>query len=132
MAYEESLKSVSFDADATVALYTGVPGMVGSADPNIGHQYEFVKITGRHQIGLAGAGDAAVGVLQNKPQVTGQAATVAIFGITPVRSGAAIAVGDLVEADSAGRAITATTGAALGTAIEAATGADQLISVLLK
>lgn len=132
MAYEESLKSVSFDADASIAVYTGVPGTPGAASPNIGHMYKFVKITARHTVGLSDAAGVAVGVLQSKPQVVGQAATVAISGISVVRSGAAIAVGALVEADSTGRAVTRTAGEILGTAIEAATGADQLISVLLK
>lgn len=132
MAYEEKLQSISLDADASIAVYTGVPNQPGSADPNIGHQYEFVKITAAHTAGLAGAGEAAVGVLQNKPQVTGQAATVGIFGVSVVRSGAAVAVGAQIAADSAGRAVTATTGDyILGTAVEAAAGADELISVLL-
>jgi len=131
MAYEESLKSVSLDADATVALYTGVPGQPGSASPNSGHQYKFVKITGRHQVGLAGADNQAVGVLQNKPQVTGQAATVGFSGITTVRSGGAIAVGAQVSSDASGRAVTAAAGAKLGIAVEASTAADELIAILL-
>lgn len=132
MAYEETLKSVSFDADSSLALYTGVPGMVGSASPNSGHQYKFVKITGRHQVGLAGAGEDAVGVVQNKPQVDGQAATVAIFGISTVRAGAAVTAGDEIEVDASGRGITATAGTVVGIAVESASGADALFSVLLR
>jgi|SRR6187431_1720604 len=131
MAYEESLKSVSLDADATVALYTGVPGLPGSAVPNSGHQYKFVKITGRHQVGLAVADGPAVGVLQNKPQVTGQAATVGFIGISTVRTGGAVAAGAAVSSDASGRAVTAGSGAKLGVAIEASTGADELIAILL-
>ena len=77
MAYEESLRSITLNADASLGIYTGVPGQPGSPDPHGGKQYHFVKVTGVHQVGLAGAADTAVvGVLQNKPQGTGHAATV--------------------------------------------------------
>ncbi len=132
MAYEESLKSISLDADDSLAVYTGVPGMVGSASPNSGHQYKFVKVTGRHQVGLAGAGDTVVGVLQNKPQVDGQAATVGIFGVSVVRTGGAVDPGDEVEVDANGCAVALSAGTSVGVAIEGAAGADLLISVLLK
>src|SRR5690606_3819398 len=103
MAYEESLRSISLNADATLAVYTGVPGMPGSPSPNYGQQYRFVKVTGAHQVGLATAGsDVVVGVMQNKPQVAGQAATVSIHGVSMVMAGAALDAGDSVEADSTG------------------------------
>lgn len=132
MAYEEGLKSISLDAHSSIAVYTGVPNQPGSADPNIGHQYKFVKITGRHEAGIADEGGAAVGVLQNKPQVTGQAATVGIFGVSIVRSGGAVAAGESVSVDSTGRGVAASAGtAAVGVAVEAAGDADELFSVLL-
>lgn len=135
MAYEESLKSVSFDADSTLAGYTGVPGLPGSAAPNNGKaQYRFVKITGRHQVGLATAPtDVVVGVAQNKPQVEGQATTVGIFGISNVLSGGAIAPADNVTTDDQGRAVTTADGAAgLGVAVTSASAAGELVSVLLR
>ena len=76
MAYEESLRSITLNADSSLGIYTGVPGQPGSPDPHGGKQYHFVKVTGVHQVGLADATAAVVGVLQNKPQGTGQAATV--------------------------------------------------------
>lgn len=133
MAYEESLRSISLNADSTLAVYTGVPGMPGSPSPNYGQQYRFVKVSGAHQVGLSTAGsDTAIGVMQNKPQVAGQAATVAIHGVSMVMAGAALDAGDSVESDSTGRAITATTGNVNGIALAAATQANELVPVLLQ
>lgn len=132
MAYEESLKSISLDADSSIAVYTGVPNQPGSASPNSGHQYKFVTVTGRHQAGLASEGEGAIGVLQNKPQVTGQAATVGIFGVSVVRSGGEVAVGEAVAVDATGRGVAAASGDVIvGIAIEGAGEADKLFSVLL-
>jgi hypothetical protein len=134
MAYEESLRSISLNADATLAVYTGVPGMPGSPNPNWGRQYRFVKVTGANQVGLSTAAtDRSVGVMQNKPQVTGQAATVAIHGVSMVMSGGALAAGDLVAADANGRGVsTATAADARGIALAAAGAADELVPVLLQ
>lgn len=136
MSYEESLRSVSLDADASLAGYTGVPGVTGSADPNYGKQYRFVKVTGAHQVGLVDdPTDLAIGVMQNKPQVTGQAATVAIRGISNVMSGDEIEAGDEVTSDDEGRAIPLPdTGDPLvyGIALAAASDENQLVPVLLR
>lgn len=134
MSYEESLKSISLNADSSLAVYTGVPGIPGAPAVNYGNQYRFVKVTGLHQVGLAVlATDNVVGVMQNKPQVTGQAATVGIFGVTNVMAGAAVAAGDLVTSDTQGRGITTTTAAdVMGVAIGAASGANVLVPVLLR
>ena len=130
MSYEETLKSISLDADATLGIYTGVPGQPGSAVPNSGRQYRFVKITGAHQVGLAvAATDKCVGILQNKPQVPGQAATVGFHGVSNVVAGGAIAAGDMVAPDSQGRAVTdATNGKWQSLGIAA--GAGELVPVL--
>jgi hypothetical protein len=136
MAYEESLKSISLNADSSLAVYTGVPGTPGSAEPNYGKQYTFVKVTGAHQVGLSTANtDNVVGVLQNKPQVEGQAATIGIFGVSNMIAGAAVAAGDKISSDATGRAVTTPgtgTPVVLGVALSASAGANQLISVLLK
>ena len=140
MAYEESLRSISLAADSSLAVYTGVPGLPGSASPNGGHLYTFVKVTGADTVGLATtkASDICAGVLQTKPQVVGQAATVAIRGVSAVVSGAgtasaAIVAGDPVTTDASGRAIKATGGDKVyGVALKGATIDGVLISVLLK
>lgn len=131
MAYEESLKSITLVADSSIGIYTGVPGQPGSPQPHGGKQYCFVKVTGVGQAGLAGAGEAAAGVLQNKPQGTGHAATVGYSGVSNVLTGGAVTAGANVEADADGKGIAATAGAVLGVALGTSTGADQLIPVLL-
>lgn len=130
MSYEESLKSISLDADASIGIYTGVPGMPGSAVPNSGMQYRFVKLTGSHTVGLCTAAtDVVVGILQNKPQKPGAAATVGIYGVSNVIAGAAVTAGTFVAPDSVGRAVTdATNGKHL--ALKPATVAGEMIPVL--
>ena len=131
MAYEESLRSISLNADASLAVYTGVPGVPGSASPNYGFQYRFVQITGANQVGLAvgGEGEAVIGVMQNEPQVAGQAATVSIRGVSMMMAGAAFDAGDAVGPDAEGRAVT---GGTAGIALAAAGQANELVPVLLQ
>jgi hypothetical protein len=132
MAYEESLRSITLNADATLAVYTGVPGQPGSPSPHGGKQYHFVKVTGVHQCGIANATDTAIiGVLQNKPQVTGQAATVGIRGVSKVVSDVAITAGDLIQVSSDGQAAKTGTGPKVGVALTTTANAGELVSVLL-
>lgn len=106
MAYEENLRCLSLDADASIGVYTGVPGQPGSLSPNGGFQYRFVKLTAKNTVGLCtAAGDAVTGVLQNKPQRPGQAATVGYEGVTNITAGGTIAVGDLLVPDATGRGV---------------------------
>jgi hypothetical protein len=131
MAYDETLRSISLDADETIGIFTGVPGARGSASPNGGMQYHFVDITGPHQCGLAGAGAGGIGVLQNKPQRPGEAATVAIGGISLVVAGGPLEAGDRVSANADGEGIATTgTNAVLGRVILGA-GDGELAAVLL-
>lgn len=130
MAYEESLRSISLDADASIGIFTGVPGTPGAANPNQGKQYLFVKITGERTVGLSLAADRPLGVLQNKPQGVGHAATVGIYGVSKMVCGAGVPAGSRVQPDAAGAAVVASTGVARGTAL--ATGATgAVIPVLL-
>lgn len=132
MSYDESLKSISLNADASLAVLTGVPGQPGSAAPNTGNMYRFVKVTGVHTVGLATSGtDLIIGVMQNKPQVTGEAATVAIFGVSNVISGGIVAAGDEIQTANDGRAVKQTAGQRVGIALGAAAAAGQLVPVLL-
>ena len=132
MSYEESLRSVSLDADASLGIYTGVPGLPGSADPNTGKQYCFVKVTGAHQVGLCTAAtDVIAGILQNKPQNVGMAATIGFAGISNVIAGAAVNAGDKVAPDGSGRAVTdATNGRCVALASTTTVGA--VIPVLIR
>lgn len=136
MAYEEAVRSITLNADSSLAVATGVPGAPGSPTDNSGKQYHAVKVTGSHQVGvLAAATDACVGVMQNKPQATGHAATVAIRGVSKVKVAGAISAGATVYAAADGRG-TATgtpgTTTVLGVALMASTAANELIPVLLR
>lgn len=135
--YDESIRSITLDADASIATYTGVPGLAGSADPNKGKQYCFVKITGAHQAGLAtaAANELVIGVLQNKPQVTGQAATVALRGVSLVEAGGTITAGAAIKVNASGNGVAATLPADAALVVGVAVGgasSGQLCPVLLK
>lgn len=138
MAYDEAIRTVSLNADSSLAGYTGVPGVPGSADPNYGPaMFRFVKVNGKRQVGRAGVGSTdkgkTVGVAQNKPQVVGEAVTVAIRGISMVLAGGAFVAGDSITSDSTGRSVkTVVAAEELGIAIEDSSGANTLSSVLLR
>lgn len=129
--YEEALTSISLNADSSIGIYTGVPGQPGSAVPNYGKMYTFVKVTGANQVGLCvAATDPYVGILQNKPQKPGAAATVGILGVSNVVCGGIVSAGDKVAPDSAGKAVTdGTNGKCV--ALQAGTS-GSVIAVLIK
>jgi hypothetical protein len=139
MAVEEALRSVTFEADASIGIYTGVPGMPGSLTPNSGKQFRFVKITGAGdqdaRVGLCtgAANEIPSGVLQNKPQTVGGDATVGFSGRSRVESGGAVAIGP-VKIDATGRVVTGVAGTdvIVGIATSSANAAGQLVSVQLK
>ena len=134
MAYEESLRSITLDADASLATVTGVPGQPGSANPHGGKQYHFVKVTGVHQVGIADGDDTnVIGVLQNKPQYSGNAATVGLRGVSKVVGAGAVTAGDAVYSDADGKATSSGAGGGnvCGYALSTTANAEELVSVLL-
>lgn len=66
-------------------------------------QYFAVKINSSGQAVLAGAGEAAVGILQNKPE-SGKVANIAVGGVSFMKAGGVVTPGANVAADSAGKA----------------------------
>jgi hypothetical protein len=99
--------------------------LVAAADLSA-KQYFAVKIDSNGQAALAGAGEPAVGILQNKP-TAGQSATVWTFGPrSKALAGGTIAAGALVAADSSGKFVTATTGKT--NTSDAGAAADPLIA----
>ena len=90
-------------------------------------------MTGAHQCGLADDTDTLViGVVQNKPQVTGAAATVAIRGISLVEAGGSVNAGDGVAVDTNGKGVAAGVGdTVVGVAVGGA-ASGQLVPVLLR
>jgi predicted RecA/RadA family phage recombinase len=137
MSYEESLRTITLDADATLAKFTGAPGTQGAATgANVaGNQYRAVMITGKHQAGLANAVTGpAIGILQNKPQNTGDASTIGVRGVSRMKVSTNIAAGALVylAADGTGTNASGSNAIAIGTALDSTTTAGSLIPVLLK
>lgn len=137
-SYEETLVNITLDAAAGLAVNTAhtVPRGTASAVPAeasaaAGFQYRFVRVTGAHECDVytGATGQRVAGVLQNKPQIEGHAATVAISGVSLIEASGAIAAGDGVGAGAGGRAIA---GGTLGVAIHAAQEAGDLIPVLLR
>lgn len=115
MALQEKVSSVSYEAAAPTGQYILVA--VG---------------TQPRQAAIAVVGSSPIGVCLNKPQAAGDAMTVQTGGIAKVRAGAAVPVGSPVGADATGRGIVVAAGnLAVGTAITAATLADQIIEVQL-
>ena len=93
-------------------------------------QYCFVKLSAG-LAALCGAGEDAIGVLQNDPAAAARAAEIADGGIVKVKVGAVVAQDANVASDSTGRAVTAVSGDyMLGKALEASTAANQIIRVL--
>lgn len=131
MAYDEGLRSITLIADASIGVYTGPPGMAGSAVPNAGKQFCFVKVTGLQTVGLA-VDAVCDGVLQNKPQHVGDAATVGIAGVSVVVAGATFVGGESVKPSATGQAVVASGSDVVAGKALTAGAAGDLISVLLK
>ena len=102
-------------------------------------QFLFVKMhtTANQVVKCATDAEVFLGVLQNEP-ASGSEARVMSTGVSKVVAGAAIAVGDTVGTDTAGKAkpIDVATGADVGDyfggiALESASAANEVISVLL-
>jgi len=83
-------------------------------------QFKFVTLESDGQVDLAdAAGERAIGVLLNKPDAAGKAATVAITGKVMVEAGATVAAGAQLQTNAAGEAITAAAGdVVMGYALE--------------
>ena len=136
-SYEETLVSISLDADASIAVDTRPP-YVDNDDPAggsaaAGFQYRFVRVTDDHTVGLYTntSGEVPVGVLQNKPQVVGMAAQVGISGISLVEAGGDVTAGATVTPDATGRGVVGGDGSPCGIAIYG--GAEgELIPVLIR
>lgn len=92
-------------------------------------QFCFVKVTADRTINVCAEGEAAVGVLQDKPNVAGHPGCVMLDGVSKVTVGVnAITAGQNVKADALGKGDVAAsgdvingvalTGGAAGTTIE--------------
>lgn len=99
-------------------------------------QYLCMKASADNGCALAGANEKVLGVLQNDPAAD-RAAAIQIEGVTRVKTGGAVAVGDYLKSDANGKAVAAAGEAAgvlvevFAVALEAAAGADELINAHL-
>lgn len=133
MAYEEALRTLTLTAGAGVAATTD------PLNPGAGSRHKFVVFGAGGSCVLATNADTideVAGVLQNKPQAAGHPCTVAIAGVSPVYSGAAVADNTAVKIDATGRIVAATIPAdaalVVGRTLAAAAGAGELVPVSLQ
>jgi hypothetical protein len=114
MAFESNLSCVSMKAAGDLSA----------------KQYYFVKVTAANSVNVAGDGELAHGVLQDKP-ASGEMGSVAISGITMIKCGGTISAGGLVSSDASGTAVANSgTDYILGVAIEGG-ASGEIIPVLL-
>jgi hypothetical protein len=115
-------------ASANLSATASLSGGNGSG------QYLCMKISGSRTVTVAAANtDVVTGILQNDP-LSGQAANVGWSGITKAVAGAAITAGAGLMSDTSGRVITWTTAGTnpcLGQCLETATGAGQIVTILV-
>ncbi|WP_407146256.1 hypothetical protein [Bradyrhizobium sp. ORS 86] len=105
----------------------------GLSGPNGAGQFLAVKTTAGRAVNLASTGGEAIdGILQNDP-VQGYVADVGVMGISKAVAGGSFSAGALLMTDTSARLITATTGNfAVAKALEASTGAGQIITVFVQ
>jgi hypothetical protein len=84
-----------------------VGGVVAAADLSA-KRYYFVKRTSTTEVNLCGAGEIAMGVLCNKPEL-GDVADVQCIAYGRVEAGGTFAIGDPLKSDAAGKAVKADT-----------------------
>jgi len=95
-------------------------------------QYCFVNLDSASRVALSSDGGDAIGILQNDPAAIDYEAEVCISGISKVKTGGSFSVGDELSSDSTGRAtVSITSDRILGRAVEASTGANQIVACLL-
>ena len=99
-----------------------------------GKQYYFVSVDTDGKVGLTGDDGNPIGVLQNKPE-SGQAATIAIAGVTKLYIGteSGLGAGYNVGCDSNSAGKVSDTGSfRMGVALEDPTSDGDIVSVLLQ
>jgi len=95
-----------------------------------GKQYRFVRLSGANTVSaISATTQVPVGVLQNDPE-SGEAAAVAIAGVSKVEAGGTVTAGYVVTCDDQGRVVNATAGGyEVGIAWTAASSAGELCTI---
>lgn len=114
---------------ATKSNITSI-SLVAAADLSA-KQYHVVKVDNTGKAAVSGASDLnSIGVLQGK-SIAGEAATVAVYGVTKAAAGGNITAGAAVTSDANGKVVTAGAGKQIiGHALVGGASGD-VISVLL-
>lgn len=124
-----------FKDDGTVTP-GALPPVSDGSRTTVGLQYRFVEVStaADHTATLAGvASTKAVGVMQNKPQHVGEAATIGRTGVSLVVAGASgLTHGDLVQTDKYGRGVSGATGSNVLGVVVVSAPLGALASVLLQ
>lgn len=95
-------------------------------------QYLSMVVNSSGEAAAAGVGAKIAGILQNKPDAAGKAASVQVDQISKYIAGTGgVTAGDELEAEAGGKLVTLSTGASVGIALET-TAADGIGTVLLK
>jgi hypothetical protein len=114
MAHEIPVEMLTFTAGADLSA----------------NQYYAVKVDSSGNVVLAGAGENAIGIIQNKP-TSGQAASVMVLGESKAVYGASVTAGGNLSVNANGKLIpTSGNAAVIGVALESGS-ADETRSVLL-
>lgn len=108
-----------------------VPGAVADVDLSAS-QFLLARYTSTGTVEVnTTAGTKCIGVINDKPKA-GDAVNIMNIGESKVIAGAAVAVGDLLQNDGSGRAITRTgTNEIVGVAMQAASGVGVRIAMKL-
>ena len=118
MAYEMDVLDITCTAAADLSNY----------------QYRFVKLTADNTVNVCGAGEQAIGVLQNKP-ISGAAARVRVFGISRITNGTAGAIAFGAKAMSAadGKVVASTTDKDVyfGIVVDGVANVNEMVTVLV-
>lgn len=106
----------------------------GLAGPNGTGQFLGVKLTAARSVAPVAANtDLPYGILQNDP-ISGFIADIGVLGVSKAVAGAAVAAGKPLGFDTSGRVVDATgqTWERIGVSIEAASAANQVITILIR
>ena len=95
-------------------------------------QFLFLNLSAAGVVSVAGAGEAIIGVLQNKPAAASRACEVRRLGVTKIVLGGTVTVGAKLKSDASGAAVAASTGNLYGgICLEAGDAADT-VSILME
>lgn len=120
-------------ADVAYGTNVGLDFSFQSDIDTTGKQYQFVVLGSDGYVDLAGAGDRALGVLQDEvvgSSGTPKATQVRVMGPTKVKAGGTFNAGDLLSCDSSGKAVKYT-GATVFTGTPYTVSGTQVMGIAL-